>query len=637
MKIKNKLSGMKLKLTTKFILWAWVVLFVVLGSLIFSAYSKLKPDSLITLLNTEIRRNYPGSNLKIDKIDYIFSIDFKLSLKSLSLTRGDQTLASANEVELNIPWWLILLNRGNASINISDLIIFVNSNTTDSLGIVSTDTKRPKPVQMSIPKYLVDANYTIRAKNISIRELDGARNYFTLSKLLVREFQYGKNSAFELNIPINITHKNKRYSSDLWLFGDVTPEPKNWLINYRGEFKTKETSEGFQYEDLVIDGKSTFNPLTVDLVSAIELLIEKKKVGTGEITAKYNQIQFHLKFSQFPMHFLSMVGQEIKNPFWNKIEGAGEGEIKFNRLFSKESTSSLSAKLHFPGLFTLGADHEVPGQWFLDFKNEIWETSFISPKQDLKFSRRAVLDFDKGEVTQFSQEIGFTSCDLNTALLSVQSLSGLMNPIPQPYHSTVVLLKQCLLGDKIFDGSFRFGIFPNQKYYQGELEGDKSKLLLKYVSKVSGKEFELDLLNFAWNSTYHFLDPYLTASEGILNGKIEGKWMTDWTDGIWLFKLRADNLKDPTGEFFNLNQKLWDHFGLDTGVFSKRSWLGSVNKKVIKLNPFTLENTDPAFIYGNLSPVTKAKSYVTLVYPKNKKWKPVKKEVKEVFWKKETP
>ncbi|MBA2405625.1 MAG: hypothetical protein H0V66_12685, partial [Bdellovibrionales bacterium] len=609
------------------------------GSLVYSAYSKLNPDSLVSLLNNQIQHNYPGSKLTIDKIDYVFSIDFKLSLKRLTLTRGSKTLASANEVQLKVPWWLILLNRGNASINVSDLTIFISGKPGDLVETESSTQLAPKTsskIEVSLPQYLVDARYTLRAKNVSIKEFEGDRRFFTLSKLLVREFQYGKNSAFELNIPISITHKNKRYSSELWLFGDVTAQPKSWSIHYRGEFKTKEMAEGFQYEDLVIDGKSVFNPSTVDLTSTIQLLVDKQKVGTGEISAKMDHLKFHLKLSHFPMDFLNMIGDEIKNPYWKKIGGVGEGEVKFNRTFKHEHTSSLSAKLHFPGNFTLGPDHSIPGQWFLDFKNEIWETSFISPKQDLKFSRRAVLDFDKGLVTQYSQEIGFTGCDFKAALLAVQSLAGLMDPVPQPYHSTVVQIKQCLDGDKIFDGSFRFGIFPNQKYFQADLQDNQSSLLLKYTSKPSGEDFALDLVNFKWNLSYKFLEPFMSATEAVLDGKIEGKWKSHWTDGIWLVNLKADKIAKMSGEFHLLNQKMWDHFTLDANASTKKSWQASVNEKIIKINSLILDGADPAQLAGSLSSLPKAKSYLTLTYPKNRKWKPVKKEVTEVFWKKET-
>ena len=628
-----------MKLSTKAVLAGWVILFIALGSLVYSAYSKLKPDSLISLFNSQIQRSYPSSNLSIGKIDYVFSIDFKLSLKNLSLTKDNKTLATADEVQFKIPWWLILLNRGNASINIENLDVFVSSEGNDSLdskptGLVSNPVMK---IEAQLPRYLLDAHYTLRAKNISIKEMDGDRRYFSLSKLLVREFQYGKNSAFELNIPISISHKNKRFASDLWLFGDVTPEINEWKLNYRGEFKTKDTVEGFQFEDLVIDGKSTFNPTAVDLSSVIELLVEKKKIGTGQIVAKYNQLQFHLKFSEFPMHFLRIVGDEIKNPFWKTIEGAGEGEVHFNRSFSKENSSSLSAKLHFPGQFNLGPDHAIDGQWYLDFKNEIWQTSFITPKQDLKFSRRAVLDFDKGQLTQYSQEIGFTSCDLKTSLISVQSLEGLMEPGRQPYHSTVVLFKQCLLGEKLFDGSFRFGIIPNQKYYQAELQDSKSKLNLKFVSKSNSQDFSIELSQFAWDSAFKFLEPYFNASEGILDGKIEGQWSTHWSEGTWAAKLKAENLKEATGEFSALSNNTWNFFNIDANTVLKKSWQVSVFKNSLRLTSLTLDGTDPAQLSGVLSTVPKAKSFLILSYPKNKKWKPVRKEILEAFWKKETP
>jgi hypothetical protein len=68
----------------------------------------------------------------------------------------------------------------------------------------------------------------------------------------------------------------------------------------------------------------------------------------------------------------------------------------------------------------------------------------------------------------------------------------------------------------------------------------------------------------------------------------------------------------------------------------KRNWQASVNKKVITLTSFVLDGTDPARINGSLTTVPKSKSSLTLTYPKNKKWKPVKKEVSEVFWQKES-
>lgn len=627
-----------MRLSTKVILWAWVLLFVVLGSLIISAYTKLNPDSLVSLLNKQVQRSYPGSNLTIAKIDYGFSLDFKLALKTLTLTKGAKTIASANEVQLKVPWWLVLFNRGNAQVNISDLIVFVSSQPETSTVLAPKTSKvSHSKVEFDIPDYLLDAKYTLRAKNISVKELDGDRSYFTLSKLLVREFQYGKNSAFELNIPISITHKNKKYTSDLWLFGDVTPSLDNWALNYRGEFKTKETSEGFQFEDLVLDGKSVFNPTTIDFNSVIDLSVERKKVGSGVIVAKSSHFEFNLKFSQFPMEYLNLIGAEIKNPFWKKIEGVAEGEIKFSRSYSQDNSTSLAAKLNFPGPFELGPDHQIPGMWQLNFENQKWETSFITPKREISFFRRAVLDFEKSQVSQYSQEIEFNGYDVRGALLAIYPVSFLWQPDPQPYHSTFINLKNCLQGDKIVNGSFRYGLSPYEKFYQGELLQDKAKLTIKYLSKTNQHKVDVEFVNFPWTADYHLFEPIFSANTGILNGKIDGSWFSHWSEGTWLFKLAADQLQKPEGSFFQLNQDILSYFNLDSTSTEKKSWNASVAKNSVKINSLVLDGTDPAVISGNLSTDSKTKSYLTLTYPKNKKWKPVKKDVTDVFWKKETP
>jgi hypothetical protein len=219
----------------------------------------------------------------------------------------------------------------------------------------------------------------------------------------------------------------------------------------------------------------------------------------------------------------------------------------------------------------------------------------------------------------------------------VQSLEGLMEPAPQPYHSTVVLFKQCLLGEKLFDGSFRFGIIPNQKYYQAEMQDSQSKLSLKFVSKSNTQDLSIELTKFAWDSAFKFLEPYFSASEGIFDGKIEGQWSSHWSEGTWAAKLKAESLKESTGEFSRLTNDIWSFFNIDANTILKKSWQVSILKKSIRLTSLTLDGTDPAQISGFLSTLPKAKSFLSLSYPKNKKWKPVRKEVLEAFWKKETP
>jgi hypothetical protein len=336
------------------------------------------------------------------------------------------------------------------------------------------------------------------------------------------------------------------------------------------------------------------------------------------------------------MDFLNLIGDEIKNPFWKKIEGTGEGEVKFARVFSDENSSSLSAKIHFPGEFALNNDHKMVGHWHLNFENEKWKTSFISTKQELKFERRALLDFSESRISQYHQEINFSGFDLKTALLAVDPITNYMSSNPSAEHTSVVLLTNCLDGDRIIQGAFKYGITPQQNYYQVDLNDEKSKFILNYSFKKI-QTIAMEATAFPWNAGYTFLFPYFSASSGLIEGKLEGKWIGHWSEGTWLVNLKANELQNASGEFISFNQTLWDNFSQDSASAIKRIWQGNADKNTIKITSLVLDSTDPAHLTGVLSTAAKTKSYLTLTYPKNKKWKPVKKDVTDIFWKKETP
>ena len=627
-----------MRLSSKIIIWSWVGLFAIVAALVVSAYNKLNPESLVVLLNEQARKNYPGSVLKVEELDYGVSLDFTLKLQNLSLTRNGKAFLKAQEVQLKIPWWLVLLNRGNAQISINYLDIFVSDEGADSANKSKISASEKKPtVQVDVPGYLVDANYTLRAKKVSIRDLQTDRRYFSFSKLLVREFQYGRNSAFEMTIPITITHKEKKYISELWLFGDVTPNLKEWSLNYRGEFKTRDISDSYQFEDLVLDGKSSFDPASVDFISRIDLSVDRRKVGVGEITGKAHEIHAKLKFDAFPMEYLSVVGEEIQNPFLKKLEGTAQGEFLFSRPISSQENASISAKLSFPGKFSLLDDVSFDGQWHLGIDNDKIESSFIAPNSEVNFFRRSKIDFEQRRISQFSQELEFNNVQLEKAMLALETLGDYIYPLDQTYHSSYVSIKKAKDGERVVEGSFRYGVSPYQKFYRIELSDGEGKLALGYSAKSSSNQLQINLTKFRYHPSFHFLHPYFSSSAGVLDGSIEGNWSESWINGNWLVKLKAAELANPSGDFILLNQQIWDYFNILSGNFKDRSWSANVSDKTLKLTSLVLNGTDPAIISGTLSEKLKSKSQLKLNYPKNKKWKPVSKDLTELFWKKENP
>jgi hypothetical protein len=624
-----------MRISLKGILILWIVLVVAVGGLFLSAYSKLQPETFIALLNEQVQKNYPGAKLSIGKIDYRLSVDFNLSLKEVILTRNSKILGSIGQVELKVPWWIPLINRGNAQINVNRLEIYVDHEKPDSLRPIDANSPAAAKVVVRVPSYLAGVKYTLRAKDVSIKDTRTSRRYVTVAKLLVREFQYGKNSAFELNIPIEITHKLNRYTSDLWLFGDLTPGVEEWKLNYRGEFKTIDTADKFQIEDLILTGSSTVKPAELNISSVLNLMLEKESIGSGTLIANNNEFSIVMQFSKLPLSYLGLVDEQLKNPFLSKLEGFAEGPVRITKRRGQDITM-LNGRLMFDGNIQIGKT-PIPGKWQLNFQDSRWETSFINSKGELSFFRRSSLDFKKGDVAQYIEELGFTNMELQQVMAVVQPLQGFLEQPQRPYFNTTISLKNCTQDQVTVDGIVKYGVLPDSRYYQVDLSDSmKNDFSLNYQGKSLSHSINLAAKKFPWSKSYQFLGPLFLADQGTVDGKVEGRWSEAWYDGTWLVQTKLEGTSGLGGFLPSTMHSIAQVFSLDSFMTPKQSWHASVKNKNLEIYSLQLENENPAKITGLIYPASSPKSSFTLTYPKNPRWTPVKKAVPEFVWYKES-
>jgi hypothetical protein len=618
-----------MRISLKVIGILWIGLLLIIGAMLYNAYSRLKPESIISLVKDQVQKNYPDSELSIGSIDYGFSLDFNLNFQNIDLQRNGKKLSSIKELDLKIPWWLILTNQGNAQVNISGLDIFIEQDEPGHDVLVKKFSHSAHKIRVSLPTYLSEAKYTLRAKDISIRDLQNSRRYFMVSKLLVREFQYGKNSAFELNIPITIKRKDTHYNSDLWLFGDVTPEREEWVLNYRGEFRTRDNNEKFQMEDLVIGGKANLNTSVLKVVSDLTLSIDKQSIANGQFTADQEMLNFDLKITALPLNFFGFIYEEIRNPYLLNPVGVAAGGIKFKKSFDS-SLASVQGKLNFDGLFYLTEKDSIPGKWKISFRDSKWEVSFISPKGEASFFRRSVVDMNRNIVTQYIEELGFSGLDLGLTTSAVLPISKFLKSPQASYYTTTFSYKKCFLGDRTLDGQFQYGHTPDQKFYRAEISDQKSFFKINYAGVANQNALDLEMTNFRWSPSLQILAPFFSAQDAVLHGKIEGRWLNSWDTGQWKIGVNGTGLKDTQGRIPELIARTTAFFDLDSKNFEKQSFnfLGSNGN--FGLNSLTLEGSELAKITGILN--SKQKSYLTLTHPKNRKLKLVKKEIFEPYW-----
>lgn len=624
-----------MRLSFKVIAYLWLGLLLIIGGLLFRAYTNLRPETFVALLTEQVQKNYPGANLEFGKIDYRFSLDFNLNLKNISLRRNGKLLASLGEVELKVPWWLLIVNQGNAQINLTKLNVYVDHNVGHEIKKDKEKAKEntPSKIEVSLPGYLADAKFTLRAKDVTVKDIHDDRRYFRLSKLLVREFQYGKNSAYELNIPVSIHHHNLSLNSDLWLFGDVTPNPEKWKLNFRGEFRVGENSERFQLEDLVIAGATEFKPEKLDINSQIEILFEKKVVGAGKLLANQDKLDIDLSLTKFPVSYFAFIYDDIKNPFLEKLTGEADGNFKLDKDLNSGLTD-LNGKLAFDGDFLVSKNFSYKGKWQISFQENRYEVSFMSPKAEVSFFRRSVVDVTRNQVSQFNQEIGFTGLEMNQVLEPIKTLPAFTTELFPSYFRTSISYKECTIGQRVLDASFRYGFTPDQKFYQAKLsEGDK-KLEVNYVDKKN-KRLHLSATNFEWDKNLKFLSPLFEAETALIDGTIDGEWSSEWISGKWLSELSFQKLTNLNGEFVTTMNKGLSYLNLVNFKSENIAMKFSAKNNVLTLKSLELSGAEEAKITGTLNNHANKKSVLTLNYPKNKKLKAVKKEISEKFWNKE--
>lgn len=619
-----------MRISYRIILVIWILLFGALGVLVYTTYSRLKPETFVTLLKEQVEKNYPGSTVKIGHMDYRPALDLRLSFKDIEIFRPEGKLGSIGELEVRVPWWLLITDRGNAQINVNRLEVFLSEDDKEIQKQPSAPSSSTKTLRVALPAYMAHAKYTLRAKDIMIRDSRDSRRNFALSKLLVKEFQYGKNSAFELNLPIEISHNKAKFTSELWLFGDLTPDKEQWRLNFRGEFRTRDLTDKSDLEDLAIDGKADFKPAELNIFSTVSFLIERQKVGEGKIVADNSELSISLDFTSFPLEYLGIFSEELKNPYLPELSGPSTGLVRFKRNLREDEAVELTSRFNFDGVFPLDTDHTYAGKWQFSFSDSKWETSFISPRGEVSFFRRSIIDVPRGEVVQFIEEIGFSGLDVNPTLKGQMTLPQFRALVFPHYYSTKISLKECVLGESKVSGTLFHGYSPNERFYQLNLDGAGS-LNFNYLYKDNTENLSFDAAQFKWTSGYRFFDPVFTADDGIVNGKVDGKWIGLWNQGTWLSQLKFSELKGLKGDLPTMAQKFWTEFAVDTTGIPNQTLSANLKNTVLTLTALTTEGAEPAKLSGSVAPAIK-KSHLILNYPKNKKWKPVRKDLPELTW-----
>lgn len=607
---------MKFRISMKAILWTWLLLIVLLFSLGYNAYDKLRPEAFVQLATEQVQKNIPNSQLVVGSVDYSFSVDFNIKLKQVTVLRDDLQIAKIGELELKIPWWLLITHKGTAQVNVGQVEILLNSNDVKKITHSSEESSAegPKTVEISIPQYLAQAQFTLRAKDVALKNEDASRTYLQISKLLVRGFALSKNSAFEIKLPVWLEHNDQTYNSEIWLFGDLTPEKDKWAFNYTGEFRTKDIDAQISFDDVALEGTITLLLPQFSISSQTNFMIDKEEKGMASFALDQSMWKLDLDFNSLPLEFLGLFEKEILNEYFPKFEGEAQGNISLFQKFDYEDIF-LQGKLSFPGKFSFqNFSHE--GSWHLTFDNNLWLNRFEG--DFIKFSKENLIAFSEGKILEVKETYEFSDLTLEEVLKFIPPLEKVVKT-EVPEHKSFLLTGIKREDGEILEGSFELTGNIAAFNYSGELKNKNESLKFTYLSDVD-HSIDLQMKSFKMVKGFDLFSPWINGM-GVLDLEFSGRELTQFPLGLWKLKgvLVSEDMKGMVPSYL---QNLWTVFErnpkkqeLNMFVNNKKSQIKLIDKDD---KPVTLEIS----LNRNLNNDSNA----TLIFS----GRPVKKIVKKV-------
>lgn len=559
---------MKLRISMKTVLWIWGVLLVLIVALGYNAYNRLKPEAFIQLAQEELRKNIADAELVVGDVDYGLSTDFNIKLKNITILKNQTHIAKIGEFELKVPWWLLITHKGNAHISIAQVEFLISGNDVKKITHSTSETEGEKTeIKIEIPDYLANAEFTLRAKDVFLKNEDASRTYLQLSKLLVREFSLGKNSAFEIKLPIWFEYNGQSYSSEVWLFGDMTPSKDKWILNYTGDFRTKDLDAKINFDDVALEGKINLLLPQFAIEAQNSFMIEKEEKGSAAFKLNGGEWNLDLDFTALPLEFLSLFEKEIVNDYLTELKAEAAGKITLTKKIDHE-------ELFMNGDLSWGGELKnlqfiERGTWRIAFNNNLWKTSFEGT--NFKFSRENLIAFNETKFLEIKETYQFIESPISNIKFFVPTLPKVVNseiPITRVYE-----LVNVAKGNTPINGTLEYSSNENSISYSGELKNNEEFLSFKMV-RAESLAIDFESKKFKMASGLSLFEPWITG-EGLLDFKFSGRELDQPQVSQWKFNGEIE-LGELRGLIPSYLDEVWNHFnrkprtiGLDSTISTK--------------------------------------------------------------------
>ncbi len=207
-----------MKKQTKITLSFFLALAVGLGAVFYFVSKKIDASLMKKNIISQIERAIPGSRASIENIEYSLGVRAKILIEEVLVQNADkEDILVVKKTEVEVPVFDILKGGGRLEVKIQDPAVYIRgakkeeSAWENAIGARSEDTPSKKNKSApSVPSFINKSRWDLKIENLSLNILGLEKENYLIKKLVFKNLNLEKTTAFEVISDFNYVFSNDR-------------------------------------------------------------------------------------------------------------------------------------------------------------------------------------------------------------------------------------------------------------------------------------------------------------------------------------------------------------------------------------------------------------------------------------------
>lgn len=162
--------------------------------------NQIETPKIKKLITESIATNLKGANVTIEALEYEIGRKINFEIKNLKIASNNKEDLIVESINVKVPLYSIITSGGVVEINVFDPKIFYLDNDKtlsnwESFFTSGVPNAKTKTLKVTVPKFLEKSKINLKIRRAVIK---GPKNEFVISKIIFKNLNRNKSTAFEI-------------------------------------------------------------------------------------------------------------------------------------------------------------------------------------------------------------------------------------------------------------------------------------------------------------------------------------------------------------------------------------------------------------------------------------------------------